>query len=70
MGAYEAHSQLGKSMKELMASWNETKVSWGDAVSQSFESKYLVALEADLKSALAGLEHISRILQQVHRDCD
>lgn len=70
MGVYEARAQLGKAMKELMARWGETRGSWEDAVSRAFEKKYLETLEADLKTALAGLDHMSQMLQQVQRDCE
>jgi len=70
MGVYEATAQLGKAVKELMARWIDTKGSWEDAVSRSFERKYLQTLEADLKTALSGLQHMSQVLQQVHRDCE
>ena len=39
-------------------------------ISRNFEKKFLETLEADLKTAMSGLDHMSQVLQQVHRDCD
>jgi hypothetical protein len=70
MGVYEARASLTKAMKELMARWSDTKGSWDDVISRNFEKKFLETLEADLKTAMSGLDHMAQVLQQVHRDCD
>ncbi len=70
MGVYEGRGTLGKALKELLARWAETRVSWDDAVSRQFEEKYLRPLESDLKSALGALDHMATVLQQVQRDCE
>ena len=70
MGVYEARAQLGKALKQLMANWAEVKGSWDDPVSRAFERKYLQTLEADMKMAVGGMDHMSLLLSQINRDCD
>lgn len=69
MGIYEGRGQLGKSMKALLNQWSEARGSWNDSVSKNFEEKFLVPMEQDLKDALAAMDHMAVILQQVKRDC-
>jgi hypothetical protein len=69
MGVYEGRGQLGKSLKELLARWAETRREWDDAVSASFEEKYLVPLERDLGTATAAMDHAAQVLSQARRDC-
>ena len=47
----EGRGQLGKSIKELLNHWSETKASWKDANADRFEKKHLVPLEMDLRQA-------------------
>ncbi len=70
MGVYEGRGQLTKAMKSLLLQWNEAKGSWDDSVSRSFEDKFLVPLEQDLKSALGAMDHMSGLLQNIRRDCE
>ena len=70
MGVYEGRGQLGKLMKQLMGQWMETKGYWDDAVSREFEEQHLQPIEQDLKSALAAMDHMAVVLQQVRRDCE
>ena len=69
MGVYEARGQLAKLMKELNDKWAETKVDWDDVVSEAFQEKFLVPLEADLRNATGAMDHVAQVLSQVRRDC-
>ena len=70
MGVYETRGQLAKLMKELTDKWAATQVDWDDVVSQNFEKKFLVPLEADLRNAMAAMDHMAQFLNQVKRDCE
>ncbi len=70
MGVFEGRAQLGKSMKELMLHWSETKMSWDDSQSKQFEEKFLAPMEADLRNAVGAMDHMAVILQQIRRDCE
>ena len=69
MGVYETRGQLAKLMKELTDKWAATRVDWDDVVSDHFEKKFLVPLEADLRNAMAAMDHMGQFLNQVKRDC-
>lgn len=68
MGVYEGRGQLGKNLKDLMHKWAEVKGSWEDAQSKQFEEKFLEPLQQDLKNAMAAMDHIAVVIQQVKRD--
>ena len=69
MGVYEARGQLAKVMKDLTDRWSTTKGDWDDVVSEAFEEKFLVPLEADLRNATGAMDHVAQVLSQVRRDC-
>ena len=70
MGVYEGRGQLGKSMKELMNAWLETRSSWKDANAERFEKKHLVPLEMDLRQAVSAMDVMSQLLAAIKRDCE
>jgi len=70
MGVYESRGQLTKAMRQLLMQWHETHSGWDDAVSKSFEQKYLAPLEQDLKTALGAMDHMAVLLGQIRRDCE
>ena len=70
MGIYEGRGQLGKSMKELMHGWMETRSSWKDANADRFEKKHLVGLEQDMRAALSAMDVMSQLLSAIKRDCE
>ena len=69
MGVYETRGQLAKLMKELTDKWAATQVDWDDVVSERFEKKFLVPLEADLRNAMAAMDHMAQFLNKVKQDC-
>ena len=70
MGVYEGRGQLGKSMKELMNAWLETRSSWKDANAERFEKKHLVPLEMDLRQAVSAMDVMSQLISAIKRDCE
>ncbi|MDB5324219.1 MAG: hypothetical protein JWN40_5850 [Phycisphaerales bacterium] len=70
MGVYEGRGQLGKSMKELMNAWLDTRSSWKDANADRFEKKHLVPLEMDLRQAVSAMDVMSQLISAIKRDCE
>src|SRR5256885_12214491 len=60
---------LGKSMKELMNAWLETRSSWKDANADRFEKKHLVGLEMHLRQAVRSEEHTSELQSPCNLVC-
>lgn len=69
MGVYESRGQLAKLMKELGDKWSDTKTDWDDVVSESFEKRFMVPLEADLRNAMGAMDQMALLLSQIRRDC-
>lgn len=69
MGIHEGSSQMTKAMKELLLAWSETRTSWDDGVSRSFEEKYIVPLQADARRAADALGAMAALLDQIRREC-
>jgi len=70
MGVYEGRGQLGKSIKELLNVWNDTKMTWKDGNSERFEKRHLVPLEMDLRAATGAMDVMSQLLSAIKRDCE
>ncbi len=70
MGLQESRGKLARSMKDLMALWSATKVSWNDANSEQFEEKYLRPLEMDLRVAASAMDEMASLLTTVKRECE
>jgi hypothetical protein len=67
---HEGRAQLGKSVKELLAHWSETKTKWSDSASKAFETRNLVPLELDSRQAVSAMDTMAGILAQIKRDCE
>ena len=68
MGVYEGRGQLGKNLKDLLHRWAEVKGQWEDTQSKQFEEKFLEPLQQDLRNAMAAMDHVAVVIQQVKRD--
>jgi hypothetical protein len=69
MGIYEGRGQLAKASKELIARWNDARLSWNDARSKEFEEQFLHPLETDLRKAADALDRVATMVSQIRRDC-
>jgi hypothetical protein len=70
MGVHEGRGQLSKIMKDLTLQWHETRMSWDDARSHEFEKTVLEPLEADLRQAVAAMDHMSGLLNRIYSECE
>lgn len=69
MGVQDGRALLGKSFKELLNRWGDTKSQWNDMMSRNFEKNRLQPLEMDLRSATSAMDSMAQLLSQVRRDC-
>lgn len=56
--------------KELAADWAVTKDAWRDAKAREFEQQYLNELFAAVNAAVAHMDALERVLQQIREDCE
>ena len=62
-------TRLNQTVRALKDQWLVTEATWGDAVRQRFEDRYLAPLEPAVDSAINGMSKIAEVLDQVRRDC-
>jgi hypothetical protein len=70
MSAADGRIGLSRAAKDLFARWGELQTVWCDAQSQEFQKTYLDPLEHDVRSALAALDHLNLVLQNLEHDCE
>jgi hypothetical protein len=62
-------TRLKQTTRALRDQWLVTEETWGDAVRQRFEERYLAPLEPAVDSAINGLQVMAEVLDKVRRDC-
>lgn len=70
MGLPESRGKLGRSMRDLLALWSTTKMSWNDANAERFEQEFLQPLEADVRTAANAMDQMSSLLSQIRHQCE
>ena len=70
MGMPEGRAALGKSVKELLMHWSETKQQWNDGTAIRFEKDFIVSTEADAKMAVNAMDQMTAILSRIRHDCE
>jgi hypothetical protein len=62
-------TRLKQTTRALRDQWLVTEETWGDAVRQRFEERYLAPLEPAVDSAINGLQVMAEVIEKVRRDC-
>jgi hypothetical protein len=62
-------TRLKQTTRVLRDQWIVTEETWGDAVRQRFEERFLAPLEPAVESAINGLQAMAEVLEKVRRDC-
>ena len=62
--------KLGKSTKQLLLNWEETKQSWRDTKAREFEEQYIVPLPTAVESAMKVMMELDKVLTRIRRDCE
>jgi hypothetical protein len=70
MGMHEGRARLGKSVKELMMHWAETRSHWDDSTSKAFENRFLVPIDMDSRKAITAMDGMAQVLQKIKHDCE
>lgn len=65
-----AQNRLQVLTRELLAEWAATRQDWRDEKSLEFEKTVLNELTTAVNIAIANLEPLERVLNQIHDDCD
>lgn len=69
MAIHEGAGQISKAVKELLGSWEETRLLWDDAMSARFEERFLAPLRAEARATVEAMSTMAALLEQVRRDC-
>ena len=56
--------------KQLRADWEQTRQYWTDAKSLEFEKRFLEELTAGVNQAVANIDALERVLNEVRSDCE
>lgn len=70
MSASGSRGLLTLATRNLMARWDETRVSWRDQKAVDFEATYLAELSEQVGTALRALEELDHLLEKIHADCE
>ena len=61
---------LNQATKDLLVSWQETKVHWHDVKSAEFEQQYIEEIPNRVMRALRVMKEIDTLLRKVRNDCE
>lgn len=70
MSLAESRGQITKAYRELWTRWERAHAEWNDAQADQFEKQYLLHFEAQVRKALATLDHMNIVLQKTVKDCE
>lgn len=70
MSALGSKGLLTLATRQLLARWDETRLSWRDRKADEFESLYLAEIRNEVNSAMKVLEDLDHLLEKIHADCD
>lgn len=62
-------TRLKQTIRILNDQWLVAAEAWSDAVRRRFEETHLAPLAPAVDSAVAGMQKLAEILDQVRRDC-
>ncbi len=61
--------QIASAMKTLTVRWDDTCLSWRDAVRRDFTTRYWNTLEGQLPQLLTGIDRLDQLLAQARQEC-
>ena len=64
-----AKANLMDAVKQLRIKWTTISGVWDDGARRQFEKDYLDPLEAKVRAAIKGLDHVSELQDRVRREC-
>ncbi len=69
MAVHEGAGHLAKAFKELLGAWEETRLSWDDAMSSRFEDRYMAPLRVEVRKAAEAMSAMAALLEQIRQEC-
>ena len=60
-------NELEDTGKRLHQRWEQTKTSWNDPVSRTFESDYLTPIEAEMQTTLKEMQRLAQAIDAARR---
>lgn len=70
MSAGGSRGLLTLATRQLMARWEETRLSWRDQKAAEFQATYLDEVLQCLSPTLRVMEDLEKLLEKVHADCE
>lgn len=64
-----AKAQMIDALKVLHLRWNLVRESWDDETRQRFEAEFIEPLEAKVRMAIKGVDHVNELIVKARRDC-
>jgi hypothetical protein len=64
-----AKANLADALKQLRVRWERVRQAWDDDARRTFEKDFIEPLEPRIVAAIKGIEHVSELMAQVHREC-
>jgi hypothetical protein len=64
-----AKANLMDALKQLRIRWIAVSSGWDDVARRQFEKDFLDPLEAKIRNAVKGLDHVSELQDRVRREC-
>jgi hypothetical protein len=61
--------QLSSAQKTLQLRWDQTCMSWRDAVRREFTERFWNTLEAQVPAALAAMDRLDQIMARARQEC-
>ncbi len=70
MSIKSSRGMLMKAVRDLNASWDQTRMQWSDDKAREFEERYLRPLPEALNSASTIIEELDKVLAKIRHDCE
>lgn len=70
MSVLATKARLAGLLKQLNASWDETRTTWLDAKSDEFHQRYMVELVAEVEKTLVAMDGLEALMRKVKDECE
>jgi hypothetical protein len=70
MSVYAGQAKISRASRDLVARWRSVKGVWRDEVSRRFEDEHIMPLLRELRSTEAALTRMTRVMNQIRRECE
>ncbi len=70
MNLSASRSRIEMLTRELLRSWDDTKISWRDQKATDFENQFLQELALSVEKTGTVLEKLDQLLTRVRTDCE